>query len=81
MFFLKRLDILSQCLGTLYNQKSHFLLIGSETRTTSSPSNTKFSLKYFTIPYNHLELFKCEPISIVMPKVQLRQEKKGKILI
>ena len=31
----------------VYNQKSQFILIGSETATTYSRSNTIFSLKYF----------------------------------
>ena len=35
--------------STVYNQKSHFLLVVSETATTYSPSNTKFSFKYFDI--------------------------------
>ena len=30
---------------TVYNQKSHFLPVGSGTTTTYSPSNTKFSLQ------------------------------------
>ena len=32
---------------TVYNQESQVLLVGSGATTTYSPSNTKFSLKYF----------------------------------
>ena len=39
-FFFK-FDMLSQC------QESHVLLVGSETKTIDSPSNTKFSTNYF----------------------------------
>ena len=47
LVFLKRFDMLSQCL-TVYNQKFRFLLVRSGT-ASHGPSNTKFSLKYFNI--------------------------------
>ena len=33
----------------VYNQQTYFLLVGSGTTTAYSPSNIKFSLKYFNI--------------------------------
>ena len=48
--------------STVYNQKSHFLLVSSETTAIYSPLDTKFSLK------NSLEFFYIETISIAMPK-------------
>ena len=39
------------------NQKSNFLLASSGTATTSSPSNTKFHLRFFNICENRKKLF------------------------
>ena len=47
---------------TVYNQKSHFLLVGFVTAAIYSPLNTKFSFKFFHI------LFLFQTTSIVMPK-------------
>ena len=40
--------------STVYNQKSYFLLVASGTTATYSPSNTRFSLKYFNIAHSKL---------------------------
>ena len=42
---------------TVYNQKSHFLLIGSGTTTTYNDSNTKFLLKVLHYILKSTKLF------------------------
>ena len=48
--------------STVYNQKGHFLLVGSGTTTTYSPSNTKFYLNYFNIFQHHIAMQKIQII-------------------
>ena len=62
--------MLNQCLVPSIIKKSHFLLVGSGTTATYSPSNAKFLLKYFNISSNHQKHFYFQTSSIV---IQIRQ--------
>ena len=53
-----------QCLAPSITKK---IIVASGTTTTYCPSNTKFSLKYFTISKS-IETFLIQTIPIVMPK-------------
>ena len=55
--FLKKVWYAQSVPPTVYNQKYYFLLVGSGTATTYSPSIAKFSLKYFNISQNQKKRF------------------------
>ena len=47
--FLKRFDMLSSCQLPFITKITHFLLVGSGMKTSYSPSNTTYPLKYFNV--------------------------------
>ena len=63
--------------STVYNQKSHFLLVGSGTTTTYGTSNTKFVNKVFQYTLKSPETLLTQTISAVMSRNTNKVEKSG----